>query len=452
MKKKEKKEKDKRAVRSNLKMDIPGDRGPRAEEDGLFKVSTIRTNKDLVNLLDINADEVAEDSDDEQEKKKKIKVQKFEREMGRLNDDGNWYEEHDDVIRDSSDAEDDDSDDEAEDLGLQPDSDEDDDVDETVNDEDPNKDNPVLTSLSPLSQESQEKRRERKAEQWFKKIGDLDDESDLEDAEMEKAVEKVHKSGGTLNKKQKDKPQEFDYASDGSDTDEDKTTTTNSKDEEQPEDLQKQKDESSSDESSSDEDDSEVDTDEEQSKPKVDAGGFEIVPQKPIPQPKIKKRKQMSAEQLAIGEQLIKSKKSKRDLMDAGWNRYMFDDVALPDWFALDQENHYTRKVEVDPETVKKYQDREKELNVKTIKKVVEAKARRKKRVQLKLAKAKKKASALLDNADIGSHEKAKEIKKMYKSAQVEARRKKDVKYIVSKKYNAGKKPSGTKGPFNRRF
>merc|ERR1712045_283422 len=84
----------------------------------------------------------------------------------------------------------------------------------------------------------------------------------------------------------------------------------------------------------------------------------------------------------------------------------------------------------------------------KTIKKVVEAKARRKKRVQLKLAKAKKKASALLDNADIGSHEKAKEIKKMYKSAQVEARRKKDVKYIVSKKYNAGKKPSGTKGPY----
>jgi AdoMet-dependent rRNA methyltransferase SPB1 len=324
-------------------------------------------------------------------------------------------------------------------------------VDETVNDEDPNKDNPVLTSLS---QESQEKRRERKAEQWFKKIGDLDDDSDLEDAEMEKAVEKVHKSGGTLNKKQKDKPQESDYASDGSDTDEDTTTatttTTNSKDEEQPEDLQKQKDESSSDESSSDEDDSEVDTDEEQSKPKVDAGGFEIVPQKPIPQPKIKKRKQMSAEQLAIGEQLIKSKKSKRDLMDAGWNRYMFDDVALPDWFALDQENHYTRKVEVDPETVKKYQDREKELNVKTIKKVVEAKARRKKRVQLKLAKAKKKASALLDNADIGSHEKAREIKQMYKSAQVEARRKKDVKYIVSKKYNAGKKPSGTKGPYKQ--
>merc|ERR1711884_154716 len=83
---------------------------------------------------------------------------------------------------------------------------------------------------------------------------------------------------------------------------------------------------------------------------------------------------------------------------------------------------------------------REKEMNVKTIKKVVEAKARRK-----------KKAAALLDNEDIGSHEKAKEIKKMYKSAQVEARRKKDVKYVVAKKFQAGKKmarPAGTKGPY----
>jgi len=444
LKKKEKKEKDKQAMRTNLKMDIAGDRGPMAEEHGLFKMSTVRTNKDLNDILDKKPDQLAVDSDDEQEKEKKIKVQKFERETGHLSADGNWYEEHDDVISDSSDDNDDDVD---EHLGLKPDSDEDDVVDEKVNDEDPNKDNPLLTNLS---QESQEQRRARKAEQWFKKIGDLDDESDLEDAEMEKAVEKVHKSGGTLNKKQKASAQESGYTSDGSDDEDETTIKTASEDQSKSQDHQKQ-DESSSDESSSDDDDSEMDTDEEATSLKVDAAGFEIIPQKPIPQQNKKKRKTLSAEQLTIGEQMIYSKKAKRDLMDSAWNRYMFDDEGLPDWFVQDEKNHYKKQVELDPKTLKKYQDREQEMNVKTIKKVVEAKARRKKRVQLKLAKAKKKAAALLDNEDIGSHEKAKEIKKMYKSAQVEARRKKDVKYVVAKKFQAGKKmarPAGTKGPY----
>ena len=91
-------------------------------------------------------------------------------------------------------------------------------------------------------------------------------------------------------------------------------------------------------------------------------------------------------------------------------------------------------------------------MNVKTIKKVVEAKARRKRRVAKRMDKAKKKATALLDNADIGVREKATEIRKMYKAAAAEGK-KKDVKYVVAKKHSAAKRasrPGGVKGPYRQ--
>ena len=82
----------------------------------------------------------------------------------------------------------------------------------------------------------------------------------------------------------------------------------------------------------------------------MDEGGFEVVPQ-----PKIKKRKALTCEELALGEQMVHSKKRKRDIMDAGWNRYMFEDTGLPDWFVKEEEMHMKRRPDVDPETVQKY-------------------------------------------------------------------------------------------------
>merc|ERR1712083_1121370 len=131
-----------------------------------------------------------------------------------------------------------------------------------------------------------------------------------------------------------------------------------------------------------------------------------------------KKRPKLNAEELALGEQLIQSKKARRDIMDAGWNRFMFDDTGLPDWFVKEEEMHMRKRLDVDPETVEKYKNRDKEINVKTIKKVVEAKARRKRRVAKKMDRAKKKATQLLENEDIGSREKVAAINKMYKKAQ----------------------------------
>ena len=61
------------------------------------------------------------------------------------------------------------------------------------------------------------------------------------------------------------------------------------------------------------------------------------------------------------------------------------------------------------------------------------------------MEKAKKRASVILENADLGTREKANEIKKMYKKA-ASTMKKPEVKYVVAKKHSAAaraKRPAG---------
>merc|ERR1711997_656057 len=111
------------------------------------------------------------------------------------------------------------------------------------------------------------------------------------------------------------------------------------------------------------------------------------------------KKMVLTPEELALGQEMIKSKKTRRDIMDQGWNRFMFDDKDkdLPEWFVKEEEFHMRIHPDVDPEVVQFYKNRQQDVNVKTIKKVVEAKARKKRLLSKKLNKAKKKASALIE-------------------------------------------------------
>jgi AdoMet-dependent rRNA methyltransferase SPB1 len=54
-----------------------------------------------------------------------------------------------------------------------------------------------------------------------------------------------------------------------------------------------------------------------------EAEGFEVVPVKQ----KKKKAQVLSAEELALGQTLVTSRKRKRDILDNAWNRYMFNDT-----------------------------------------------------------------------------------------------------------------------------
>ena len=145
---------------------------------------------------------------------------------------------------------------------------------------------------------------------------------------------------------------------------------------------------------------------------------------------------------------LIKGKKTRRDLVDGAWNRYVFNDDNLPAWFVQDEDLHMKKPLPVPKELAEEYSRKVQELNVRPIKKVMEAKARKKRRAVKRLAKAKKQAEKIMENADATAQEKAKQLKKIYKKAQD---KKKETTYVVAKKHQTGKRakrPAGVKGRY----
>lgn len=123
------------------------------------------------------------------------------------------------------------------------------------------------------------------------------------------------------------------------------------------------------------------------------------------------------AEMLALGKNLI-DPKTRAETIESQFNRYAHDDngVSLPHWFIEDESKHSTPMLPTTKDEVIAQKIELKAINSQSTKKVAEAQARKKKRLDSKVTKTKMKAKNIAA-ADIPEAQKIREIQKLYKGS-----------------------------------
>lgn len=142
--------------------------------------------------------------------------------------------------------------------------------------------------------------------------------------------------------------------------------------------------------------------------------------------------------------------KTRTHLINDGFNRYSLNAKdGLPSWFLDDEEKHYKTNIPVTKEAVAALRAKMRALDARPIKKVAEAKARKKLKAAQRLEKAMKKAEGVNETSDMTEREKAKQIEKLMQRGAAK-KQKKEVKVVVAKGSHRGVKgrPKGVKGRY----
>ncbi|KAH9937153.1 Spb1 C-terminal domain-containing protein [Fomitopsis serialis] len=198
-----------------------------------------------------------------------------------------------------------------------------------------------------------------------------------------------------------------------------------------------------------------------------DEDDFEVVPQEPdhadegmwdvedenedeLKQAHIQKHGLVTPEAVTIAQQLVNREKTRTHLINDGFNRYSLNAKdGLPPWFLDDEEKHYKANIPVTKEAVDALRAKMRALDARPIKKVAEAKARKKFRAAQRLEKAMKKAEGVNETSDMTEREKARQIEKLMQKGAAK-KQKKEVKVVVAKGSHKGLKgrPKGVKGRY----
>ncbi|CAI4210438.1 unnamed protein product [Parascedosporium putredinis] len=158
----------------------------------------------------------------------------------------------------------------------------------------------------------------------------------------------------------------------------------------------------------------------------------------------------VTAEAMTLAHELATGKKTKSDMVDEGFNKWAFRDRdGLPDWFLDDETRHDKPLKPITKAAATAIQQKLRALNARPIKKVQEAKARKKFKAAQKLEKLKRKSELLNEDEGMTEREKADSISKLMAKANQKKPRK-PIKVVVAKNTNRGiqGRPKGVKGRY----
>lgn len=158
-----------------------------------------------------------------------------------------------------------------------------------------------------------------------------------------------------------------------------------------------------------------------------------------------------TVEAMTLAHQLALGQKTKHDLVDEGFNRYAFrDSENLPAWFIDEEKQHSKVNRPITKEAAIAIKEKMKALNARPIKKVAEAKARKRMRSLARLEKIKKKAGVIVEDSDKSEKDKAEEISKLMRKVTKKPRTKPRVTLVFSKGKNKAisGRPKGIQGKY----
>lgn len=158
----------------------------------------------------------------------------------------------------------------------------------------------------------------------------------------------------------------------------------------------------------------------------------------------------VTAEAMALAQSLATGEKTKTDVIDDGFNKLAFRDTdGLPEWFLDDEGKHSKPNRPITAAAAAAIRDKLRALNARPIKKVREAKSRKKFKAGQKLEKLRKKSALLVDEEAMTEKDKAQSIARLMSRA-AKKKPKQSVKLVVARGGNRGisGRPRGVKGKY----